>query len=94
MLGGYFKTNTGGRVELTLFFPNTPLINCKPTKFTERLDFQGLIESIHAIIIKPGCQLYPPSQKAPSRRAGMNAKRVSAIALVKADLLRRVPQKM
>jgi hypothetical protein len=37
---------------------------------------------------------YPPSQKAPSGRAGMNAKRVSAIALAKADLLRRVPQKM
>jgi hypothetical protein len=43
--------------------------------------------------------LYPPSQKAPSGRARMNAKRVSAIALsgverAKEDLLRRVPQKM
>jgi hypothetical protein len=30
--------------------------------------------------------LYPPSQKAPSGRAGMNAKRVSTVALAKVDL--------
>ena len=36
---------------------------------------------------------YPPSQKAPSGRAGMNVKRVSTVALAKVDLLRRVPPK-
>jgi hypothetical protein len=46
------------------------------------------------LIFKTGPVFYPPSQKAPSGRAGVNAKRVSAIALAKADLLRRVPQKM
>jgi hypothetical protein len=38
--------------------------------------------------------LYTPSHKAPSGRAGMNAKRVSTVALAKVDLLRRVPPKM
>ena len=38
--------------------------------------------------------VYPPSQKAPSGRAGMNAKRVSTVALAKVDLLRRVPPNM
>jgi hypothetical protein len=38
-------------------------------------------------------EFYPPSQKAPSGRAGMNAKRVSTVALAKVDLLGRVPPK-
>jgi hypothetical protein len=45
------------------------------------------------VIAEFGFPFYPPSQKAPPGRAGMNAKRVSAVALAKVDLLRRVPPK-
>ena len=38
--------------------------------------------------------VYPPSQKASSGRAGMNAKRVSTVAMAKVNLLRQIPLKM